>query len=76
MAAKRRDQKGRVLKCGESQRKDGYYVYRYTDRTGKRHTITTKTLADLREKEDDILRERNVDTHYGTGRITVVELVE
>ena len=76
MAAKRRDQKGRVLRCGESQRKDGYYLYRYTDRSGKRHTITAKTLQDLRDKEEDILKERHVDDYYGVGRITVVELVE
>ena len=27
--AKRKDSKGRVLKTGESQRKDGSYMYRY-----------------------------------------------
>ena len=76
MAAKRRDQKGRVIRCGESQRKDGYYIYRYTDRVGKRHTITAKTLTELRMKEEDILKERHVDDYYGVWRITVVELVE
>lgn len=28
--ANRKDTKGRVLKAGESQRKDGIYMYRYT----------------------------------------------
>ena len=37
--ANRKDQKGRVLKTGESQRKDGIYQYRYTDVRGKRQTV-------------------------------------
>ena len=76
MAAKRRDQKGRVLKSGESQRKDGYYLYRYTDRSGKRHTVSAKTLTELRMKEEENLKGQHTDEHYGSGRITVVELVE
>ena len=33
---KRRDDKGRILRTGESQRKgDGRYVYKYTDLNGK-----------------------------------------
>lgn len=28
---KRKDSKGRILKTGESQRKDGIYMYRYSD---------------------------------------------
>ena len=36
---KRKDSKGRILRTGESQRKDGQYMYRYTDISGKRHTI-------------------------------------
>ncbi|MFC2736952.1 MAG: autotransporter-associated N-terminal domain-containing protein [Leptotrichia wadei] len=31
MSEKRRDNKGRILKTGESQRKDGRYLYKYTD---------------------------------------------
>ena len=30
MSEKRRDNKGRILKTGESQRKDGRYLYKYT----------------------------------------------
>lgn len=36
---KRKDNKGRVLRTGESQRPDGQYMYRYTDIYGKRRTI-------------------------------------
>ena len=39
MSAKRKDKKGRVLRTGESQRKDLTYQYRYQDVTGKRLPI-------------------------------------
>lgn len=35
----RRDKKGRKLKDGETQRKDGRYQYRYTDVTGERRYL-------------------------------------
>lgn len=35
MQDKRRDSKKRLLKTGESQRKDGRYAYKYTDASGK-----------------------------------------
>ena len=38
MANIRKDNKGRGLHTGEQQRKDGIYLYRYTDVTGKRQT--------------------------------------
>ena len=37
MSAKRKDKKGRVLRTGESQRKDLTYQYRYQDIPGKLH---------------------------------------
>jgi len=49
---KRKDSKGRVLKAGESERKDGMYVYRYTDASGKRVSLYAGTLGELREKEE------------------------
>ena len=35
MSEKRRDSKDRVLRSGESQRKDGRYAYKYVDTCGK-----------------------------------------
>lgn len=35
MSEKRRDSKNRVLRSGESQRKDGRYAYKYIDTFGK-----------------------------------------
>lgn len=53
-ASKRKDSKGRALKTGESQRKDGTYMYRWTDVHGKRQYIYHATLEGLRQQEDEI----------------------
>ena len=42
---KRTDNKGRILKDGESQRKDGSYRYRYTDADGVRRDVYSKRLV-------------------------------
>ena len=76
MAEKRKDSKGRILKDGESQRKNGSYEYRYFDIRKKRHSVYAKTLAELREKERDIQRDIDDGIDYAAGRITVFELVE
>lgn len=63
MSEKRRDSKNRILRSGESQRKDGRYAYKYTDSFGKPQFVyawklvpTDKTPAG---KRDDIsLREK------------------
>ena len=47
----RKDNKGRVLEKGESQRTDGTYMYRWTDLSKKRQTIYARTLNELRQKE-------------------------
>ena len=44
MTERRKDSKNRVLRAGESQRKDGTYMYRYTDITGKRVCVYARTL--------------------------------
>lgn len=67
---KRRDNKNRILRTGESQRKDGRYAYKYTDTFGKPQFVyawklvpTDKTPAgkrddiSLREKEKEIQKD-------------------
>ncbi len=67
---KRTDNKGRILKDGESQRADGIYRYRYTDATGTRRDVYSSRLVatdklppgskedlSLREKEKLIVRD-------------------
>lgn len=75
----RKDNKGRNLKVGESQRSDGRYMYRYVDgRTGKRVTIYDTDLAALREKERQIARDQEdgLVTDQGVKKLTVNALFE
>ena len=72
MSEKRKDHKGRILRTGESQRKDLIYQYRYTDIRGKRQTIYSSDLKELREKE--IQRQLDDGIDYADGSITVIAL--
>lgn len=69
-SAKRTDNRGRILKDGESQRPDGTYRYRYTDASGTRRDVYSSRLVatdkipkgskqdlSLREKEKVINRD-------------------
>ena len=76
MSEKRKDAKGRVLRTGESQRKDLIYQYRYTDIRGKRQTIYSSDLKELREKEQDIQKHLNDGIDYAAGQVTVIALLE
>ena len=76
MSEKRKDNKGRVLRTGESQRKDLTYQFRYTDITGKRRTIYAKDLKELRKQEEKIQKDIDDGINYCEGNINVIELVE
>ena len=76
MAQKRLDANRKVLKTGETQRTDGYYVYRWTDRTGERHSVTDKTLDGLRRKEEDILRNKMDGIKVGVQNVTLNDIYE
>ena len=57
MAKSRKDNKGRALRKGETQRScDGMYVYTYTYMPGKRKSIYAKNLSELREREAELQR--------------------
>lgn len=71
---RRKDNKGRVLKQGESQRKDLIYQYRYTNTNGVRKTIYSSSLQELREKEKTLQKDLNNGIDYSKGNITVLEL--
>lgn len=89
MSEKRRDNKGRILRNGECQRKDGLYQYDYVDLNGKPKCLYSWKLEEtdplpkgkrkcksLREKEREV--QRNIDdgiVPYG-GQLTVLELVK
>lgn len=74
MVNKRQDKNRTVLKKGETQRGNGTYDFRWTDPFGKRHSVYAPTLAELRDKENEILRD-SLDEIKADGRyLTVDEL--
>ena len=68
---KRFDSNRRVLRKGESQRKNGTYDYRWVGPDGVRHAVYAPTLEELRELEKEIV----IDEHDGikteTKKLTV-----
>ena len=56
-AQRRKDSKGRVLRKGEYERKDGSYMYVFKSAVGKKTTVYAPTLKELRIKEDDTNRD-------------------
>lgn len=63
MAEKRKDSKGRILRDGENQMKDGRYRYQYMDSRGKRCAVYSWKLVETDRtppgKRDDLsLREK------------------
>ena len=76
MSEKRKDHKGRLLRTGESQRKDLTYQFRYTDVTGKRRTVYASDLQELRKKEKAIQKDVEDSINYCEGNVTVIELLE
>lgn len=75
--ANRKDSRNRVLRNGETERKDGRYMYRYTDKkTGQRKTIYARGLPELREKEKSVLSdaEDNIRTGGNVKSLTVNDL--
>ncbi len=86
---KRKDSKNRNLRNGESQRKDGRYVYKYTDIYGKPQFIyswklvpTDKTPAgkrddiSLREKRSTDKKDLNDSIDTVGGKMTVCQLYD
>ena len=87
MSEKRRDSRNRVLRTGESQRKDGRYLYKYVDADGKPQSVyswklvaTDKVPAGkrdciaLRDKEREIQRSLADGVSTASGKLTVSEL--
>ena len=75
--ATRKDSRGYALKKGESQRRDGRYVFRYTTIRGEHRAVYAKDLAELRKKEVKIRRsiEDGLDPDRAE-RITLNELFD
>lgn len=89
MSIKRRDNKNRILQNGESQRKDGRYMYKYIDNAGNTRylyswrlvsTDTTpqgvKDEMPLRDKIKILQRDLEAGLILSGGNMTVLELVQ
>ena len=87
VSEKRKDHKGRILRTGESQRKDGRYAYKYIDTFGKPQFVyswklvpTDKTPAGkrddiaLREKEKEIQKDLDDGIDHIGKKMTVCQL--
>ena len=74
MAEKRKDSKGRVLRKGEHERKDGRYHYLYLDASGKRCYVYAKDLLSLREMEKEIERDLLDGISNASGKTTLNQL--
>ena len=73
----RKDNRGRVLHKGESQRNDGRYVFRYVEKGGKTHSIYAKTLKELREKEKERTKAELTGIKYHDGnRLTLNDVFD
>lgn len=89
MAEKRRDNKNRVLKTGESQRKDGRYMYKYTDIDGKvKYEYSWKLVATdkmpagkkdepcLRDKVKEVEKRKEKGIGAKVKKLKVIDIVE
>jgi len=89
MSGCRKDNKGRNLRSGESQRKDGRYSYKYLDPLGQPHFVYSWRLLksdvtpkdkkpgpSLREMEEEIQASLDEELLTASVNMTVCELVE
>lgn len=89
MSEKRKDNKGRILRDGESQRNDGRYMFRYTDISGERKAEYSWRLVEkdphpkgkrkdisLREKEEKIRTEAEDFISYTSGKMNLNDLFD
>lgn len=76
MSEKRKDSKGRILRTGESERKDGTYQYRYKDINGERRCIYDRNLQELRKKAKEIEKQLEEGVSYFEGNTKLSEVID
>lgn len=89
MSERRRDSKNRVLRTGETQRKDGRYRYTYTDARGQTQSVYSWRLVStdplpngkrdcvsLRDQEKNIQKDLSDGILSNGGDLTVYELAK
>lgn len=74
---RRKDNNNRVLKDGESYReKEHRYMYRWVDSDKKRHCVYAQTLAELRIKEKEIIRNRVDELNTAGGNLRLDDVYD
>lgn len=76
MAERRKDNKKRVLKEGEYQRPNGTYEYRWRTESGKRQYVYAPTLEELREKEQEIARDKSDGIRTDASNVTLNDVYD
>ena len=71
---RRKDNKHRVLKEGEYQRKNQTYEYRWKDGTGASHSVYAKSLDELREKENAVRKDSLDHIRADAKNLTINDL--
>ena len=75
-SGKRFDSKHRLLRQGEGERADGYYIYRWTAKNGKRHCITARSLEELRKKEEELIKDKSDGIRSESKNTTVNDIYD
>ncbi len=65
-----------VLRKGEGQRPNGSYYYRWSDRSGKRHMIYSKSLNLLRERERELELDQADSIKFEARFVTINDMYE
>ena len=76
MTERRKDTKGRVLKENETQRPDGTYSYRWRTADGKRNAVYGRTLEELREKEQKVLKDKSDGIKTNAQNVTLNDIFD
>lgn len=74
--ATRKDNRGRILRKGEGQDKNGRYYFIYTDNQGKRKRIYDTDLIELRQAEKDLQKDLEDGINLDAAKRTLNEQFE
>ena len=64
------------LRKGEYQRQNDLYEYKWTDTQGKRHSIYSKSLSELRRREELIEKDATEGYEYNNLNSTINDYYE
>lgn len=68
--------KGKELGKGFSQRKDGRYIFRFTDRFGNRNTLYNDSLSELKKESKKIVALNDLKLNKNNTNVTLDDLYD